>query len=132
MEDKDAKLCLGRITAHALSCCLNVLLELLDGVLERCPGVVDLINNEDLLANQVLHLAKSAEVKPLGASNLGAGLLDLVVAERLVEGQTNGLDRDVGRAGLLQKRAQDTGGNVTTTADGDHELRLEVIEQLGS
>lgn len=131
MQDEDAELGLGRISTHALPGSLDILLQLLNGILECRPGIINLVDNEDPLANKVLHRTKSSEIKPLGASDLGARLLNLVVAERLVKRQTNGLDGDVGRPRLPEERAQDASRDVTATADGDHELRLEVGQQLG-
>lgn len=132
MEDKDAELSLGSgsTVTHALTSNLNVLLELLDGVLEGCSGVVDLINDKDSLSDEVLHLAESGQVEPLCSGDLGAGGLDFVVAERFVEGETDGLDGDVGSATLLEERSEDSSRDVTTTADGDQKLGLEVGEEL--
>lgn len=133
MENKDAKLGLGSIRSDPLAGKLDVLLKLLDGILERRPGVVDLVHNQDSLADEVRHLAQGGEVEPLGAGDLCANLLDLgVVAQGLVQGEADGLDGDVGRAGALEERAQDSRGHVAAAADGDDELRLEVIEDLGS
>lgn len=133
MEHKNRKL--GLLAAKLLTGKLDVFLELLDGVLERGAGVVDLVDNEDALADQVAHLAKGAEVEPLGAGDLCAGLLDDAViarGEALVQRETDRLDGNVGAAGLLEERAEDTGGDVATTADGDHKLRLDGLEELGS
>lgn len=132
MENKDAELGLGRIGSEPLAGLLDILLQLLDGILERRPGVVDLVHDQDTLADEVLHLAEGGEIEPLGAGDLCADLLDLAVAEGLVQGETDGLDGDVGRSRLLEERAQDTGRDVAATADGDHELRLELLEDLGS
>lgn len=104
MENKDAKLGLGRIGSDPLAGKLDILLKLLDGILERRPGVVDLVHNQDSLADEVLHLAQGGEVEPLGAGDLCANLLDLgVVAQGLVQGEADGLDGDVGRAGALEE-----------------------------
>lgn len=132
MENKDAKLGLGGIRADLLAGLLDILLQLLDGVLERRPGVVDLVHDQDALADEVSHLAQGREIEPLGAGDLCANLLDLAVAERLVQREADGLDGDVGRSGLLEERAQDSRRDVAAAADGDHELRLEVLEDLGS
>jgi hypothetical protein len=60
VEHKDAELGLGSRSAgaHALTGNLDVLLKLLDSVLEGRPGVVNLVNDEDSLADKVLHLAQ--------------------------------------------------------------------------
>lgn len=129
MEDKDAELGLGGIGAHLEPGDLDVLLQLLDGVLERGAGVVDLVDDQDALADQVGHGAEAGQIEPLGASDLGAGLLfDVVSRQALVEREADGLDRDVGRAGLLEERPQDACRHVATAADGDHELRLEPLQ----
>lgn len=132
MENKDAKLSLGGIRSEPLAGLLDVLLQLLDGILERRPGVVDLVHDQDALADEVLHLAQGGEIEPLGAGDLCANLLDLAVAERLVQREADGLDGDVGGSGLLEERAQDTRRDVAAAADGDHELRLEILEDFGS
>lgn len=130
MENKDAKLRLGLVTTHALTSRLDILLELLDGVFQGRSGVVDLVDNEDALADQVLHLAQGSEVEPLGTGDLLADLLDLgILAEGLVQGQANGLDGNVGRPGPLEERSQDPGGNVAAAADGNHELGLELAQK---
>lgn len=130
MEDKDGKLRLGLVATHLLAGNLDVLLELADGILEGGTGVVDLIDNEDALADEVLHVAEGGQVEPLGAGDLGAGGLDVrVLAELLIEGQTDGLDGDVGRAGLLEERAQDARRDVAAAANGNHQLGLEVVEE---
>lgn len=133
MQHKYAELSLGALSlgANLLTSSLDILLQLLDGILERGPGVVNLVDDEDLLADQVLHLAQAREVEPLCAGDLGAGLLDDGIGwEGLVEGQADGLDGDVGRARKLQERPQDASGHVATAADRDDEMRLEVLEDL--
>jgi hypothetical protein len=61
--------------------------------------------------------------------DLGARDLNLSVGtERLVQRKANSLDGDVGVAGLLEERSEDASGNVATTADGDHEVRLALLE----
>lgn len=137
VQHEDAKFG-GLVGAQPLPGGLDVLLELLDGVLEGGPGVVDLVNDEDALADQVLHLAQGAQVEPLGAGDLcagdlgdaGGGVAALGLGEGLVEGEADGLDRDVGASGLLEEGAQDTGGDVAAAADGDDQMGLEVVENL--
>ena len=133
MKHKDGKLGL-LVAAELRPRLLDVLLQLLDGVLEGGARVVDLVDNQHALADQVLHLAQRAHVQPLGARHLGAGLLDFGVGrvgERLVQRQADGLDGDVGAAGLLEERAQDPRGHVAATADGHHQVGLEVGQDLG-
>ena len=132
MENENGKL--GLEVAPDLGAgLLDVLLQLLDGVLEGGARVVDLVDDQDAFADQVRHLAQGSQVEPLGARDLGADGLDLDVdglGQALVQGQADGLDGDVGAAGLLEERAQDAGGHVAAAADGDHQLRLEVGQDL--
>jgi hypothetical protein len=128
-EDAEMRLLVG---AKLDSSFLNVLLQLFHGILEGSPGVVDLVNDQDALADQVVDRAQGAEVKPLGASNLRAGLLDNVGGKALIQRQANGLDGNVGVAGLLEETTEDTGRYVTTTANGDDQLRLNVLQDLRS
>lgn len=131
VQNKDAKLSLA-IHTQFLSGSLNILLQLLDGVFEGGPSVIDLVDDQDILANQVFHLAQAGQVEPLCARDLGSGLLnDIVAIELFVEGETDSLDRDVGVTRLLEEGSQDTCGHVTTAADGDYELGLEVAENVG-
>ena len=134
MQHKDAELRLGvlALEAQLLPGGLDVLLQLLDGVLEGGAGVVDLVDNEDLLADEVLHLAEAGQVQPLGAGDLLSRLLDDAVAECLVEREANGLNGDVGAPGLLEEGAQNARGHVTPAADGNHEVGLEVVEDVRS
>lgn len=137
VQNKDAKLSLLAL-AKTLASSLDVLLQLLDSVLEGSAGVIDLVDNQDALADKVLHLADSGQVKPLRASDLCARDLGdargRVAAESLrkalVQRETDGLDGDVGVAGLLQEGTEDTGGNVAAAADCDDELGLEGLEDL--
>lgn len=135
VQHKDAELGLGvlALEPQLLPGGLDVLLQLLDGVLEGGAGVVDLVDDEDLLAYEVLHLAEAGQVEPLGAGDGLPGLLDdaVAAAEGLVERQADGLDGDVGAARLLEEGPQDARGHVAPAADGDHEVRLEVVEDVG-
>ena len=132
MEDKDTELGLGLVTTHLLAGLLDILLELLDSIFKSGTSIIDLVDNQDALTNEVLERTKGSQIEPLGTGNLGSGSFNLgIISELLVQGQTNGLDGDVGRAGLLKERSQDTGRDVTTTSDGDHELGLEFGEELG-
>lgn len=72
------------------------------------------------------------------AGDLGAELLNLAGRrdargrrwELFVEREPDGLDGDVWGAALLEEGSEDARRDVATTADGDHELRVEVIENL--
>lgn len=105
MQHKDRESRLLALTTRLLLHLANILLELADGILERRPGVIDLVDDENVLADQVANLQRR-QVEPLGARDLGAGRLDGVGAEGLVQAEANGLDRDVGAAGLLQEGAE--------------------------
>lgn len=130
---------------------LDILLKLTDGILERRPRVVDLIDDENVLADQVGHLQR-AEIQPLCAGDLGTGdFLGVAATEILVEGQADGLDGDVGITLALEERParrvksvqgpllysvvsldvpEDASGDVATAADGDHKVRVEGIQDL--
>lgn len=119
---------------------LDIFLQLLDGVFQRRPGVINFVYDEDALSDQVLHATQTAEVQPLGAGDLVANLLDgtggggaalgVVLGELLVQRQADGLDGDVGAARLLQERSENASGDVATAADGDHEVGLEGVQDL--
>lgn len=132
MEHKDAKL--RRLTTKLGARQLHILFELLDGILQRSARIINLVDNQDALANQAAHLAERAQIQPLRARNLGAGLLDVGVGagrELLVQRQPDGLDGDVGVAGALEEGPQDARGDVSAAADGDHQLRVDLLEELG-
>lgn len=104
VQDKDADLGLGNLLAlgtELLGLELEILGELADSVSESAAGVVDLIDNEDVAADEG-GLGR-VKVEPLGLDDLGfggdGGLVVLVVSlpdlEVLVEGEADGLDGDV-------------------------------------
>lgn len=104
MQNKDKEVGLLALPTKLLLRQLDILLELTDGILERRPRVVDLIDDEDVLANQVGHLQR-AHIQPLCAGDLGTGdFLGVAATEVLVERQADGLDGDVRIAGALQER----------------------------
>ena len=132
MKNKDSKLGL-LVDVEFGAGLLDILLQLLDGVLERRPGVINLVDDQDALADQAGHVAERGKIQPLSASNLGARLFDDGIGgELLVEGEADGLDRDVGAAGLLEEGPEDTGRDVAAATNGDHQMGLEVGEDLGS
>lgn len=104
MNDEDGEVGLFGGATEGFGGFLDVLFKLADGVLEGRAGVVNLVDNEDVLTDQVGHLERG-QVEPLCASDLGArDLLGGVGAKGLVERKTDGLDGDVGVSGLLEER----------------------------
>ena len=104
MEHEDAKGGLLPFAALLARDGVNVLLQLLDRVLERGARVVDLVDDQDVPADEVRH-GQRAQVQPLRARDGLAGLLDAVrLAQVLVEREPDSLDWDVGGAGLLEER----------------------------
>lgn len=103
MQHEDEEVGLLALTTKLLLCLLDILLQLAHSILQGCPGVINLIHNQDVLANQVGHL-EGAQVEPLCAGDLGArNLFRVTKAQILVEGQTDGLDWDVGLARALNE-----------------------------
>lgn len=103
MQNKDEEVSLLALTTKLLLSNLDILLQLTDSVFQGGTGVIDLVDNQDVLADQVGHL-EGAQVQPLGTGDLGAGdLFGIAATEILVEGQTNGLDGDVGVTGALEE-----------------------------
>jgi len=132
MENKNAEL--GLLAAKLLARELNILLELLDGVLECGTGVVNLVNDQNTLANEASHLAKGAEVEPLCARNFGPWLFDVGVVgcgQLLVERQAYGLDGNIGVSGALEERSQNACRNIAAAANGDHQLGVDFLKELG-
>jgi hypothetical protein len=134
MENEDTKLCLlNHLWLASLSGLLvDILNQLLDGILKGGSGVIDLINDENVLAQKV-GVAQGGEVQPLSSGNLGAWDFFWTAwgsFEGFVERKTDGLNWDVWRSGLLKERTKDTSWDISTTADGDQESGLELLEDL--
>ena len=109
---------------------LHILLQLLNRILQRRPCIVHLVHNQHILPHQIAQL-QTREIEPLRPGDFGAGLLDGVGSgEGFVEGETDGLDGDVGAAGAFEEGAEDAGGDVAAAADGDHEVWLEGGEDV--
>lgn len=103
MEHKNEKVRLLALATKLLLGQLDILLELAHGVLQGRPRVINLVDDENVLADQVGHL-EGAEIQPLGAGDLGAGdLFGVAAAEVLIEREADGLDGDVGLAGALEE-----------------------------
>lgn len=103
VKHKDKEVGLLALTAQLLLRRLNVLLEFPNSIFQRRPGVIDLVHDEDVLSDQVVHLQR-AKVQPLCAGDLGTGNLFGVAATQVfVKRQTDSLDGDVGLAGALQE-----------------------------
>lgn len=104
MNNVDEKVGLLAFTAELLLRNLNVLLELADGIFEGGTGIVNFVNNEDVLANEVGHF-QGAQVQPLCTGDLGSGnFLGVTTTQVLVERQTDGLDGNIRFASALQER----------------------------
>lgn len=104
MKDKDTDLGLGDLLAlgaELLGLELEILGQLTDSIGEGAAGVVDLVDNEDVAADEGGF--GRVKVEPLGLDDLrlggDRGLVVLVVGlpdlEILVEGEADGLDGDV-------------------------------------
>lgn len=68
------------------------------------------------------------------AGDFGAGDFDFFVGrggEFFVEGESDGLDGDVGRTRGFEEGAEDAGGDVAAAADGDDEVGFEGGENAG-
>lgn len=105
MNNVDEEVCLLAFTAELLLRNLDILLELADGIFEGRTGIVNFVNNENVLANEVGHFQR-AKVQPLCAGNLGSGdFFGVTATQVLVKRQTDGLNGNVRLAGALQERA---------------------------
>ena len=134
MKNKDAELSGLSLISNSLTGGLDVLLQLLDSIFQCGAGVINLVDNENLLSNQILHAAQRTKVEPLGSGHTGARDLDFsrtvwlhaVGGQCFVQRKPDGLDWDIGAAGFLKECAQNPCGHVATPPDGDHELGLEL------
>jgi hypothetical protein len=153
MQHENRKLCFLSFPSLLLAYRCHILFQLFDRVIQSCPRIINFIDNQDVLSNQVFHLQRG-EIKPLGACDLCANLFDGVSTKLFVEGETDGLDRNVGMAGLFEKRAIDTllvksfswtccetacmdvpkdsSWDVSSSTDGYDEVWTQVIEDLSS
>lgn len=103
VQNEYAKCGLLAFSTGLLRCLCHIFLQLSYGVLQCGPRVIHLVDDEHIFPYQIRHL-QTAEVEPLCAGDLCAWLLDRICTEGFVEGETDGLDRDVRAAGLLQER----------------------------
>lgn len=104
VEDEDAEFGL-LLHAQLLPGRLDILFQLLHGILESSACIIDLVNDQDALADQVFHAAQAAQVQPLRTCDLVANLLygtggggaalGVDLGQLLVQGQANGLNGDV-------------------------------------
>lgn len=105
VKHKDEEVSLLALTTQLLLRRLNVLLEFPNGIFQRRPGVIDLVHDEDVLSDQVVHLQR-AQVQPLCASDLCTrNLFGVAATQVFVERQTDSLDGNVGLTGALQEGA---------------------------
>jgi hypothetical protein len=83
VKDKDVEVGLLGLAAELFCCHLHVLLQLANCILQGRPGVIDLVDDEDILADKVGHL-KRAEIQPLCPGHLGSGNLFGVTATQVL------------------------------------------------
>ena len=103
MKHKNEKIRLLVLTSKLLLRRFDILLELPNCVFQRRPGIIDLVHDQDVFSNQVVHF-QGAKVQPLCASDLGAwDLLRITTAQVLVKRQADGLNRDVRLTGAFQE-----------------------------
>ena len=107
MQHKNTKPRL-RATSHALPRSLDIFLQLPHRVLQSRSGIVHFVYDEDVFAHQIRHFERG-QIKPLRAGHLGAWRFDrlrgVARGEGFVEGEANGLDRDVGCGGPFEEGA---------------------------
>lgn len=149
-----------RVTAsprHISSRSLNILLQLLHRILQCCPRVVHLIDNQYILANKTRHLQRR-QVEPLGTCDFCSwrfNRLGWIAAggEGFVKGQADCLDGDIRRGGAFEERAvccqrycvctesrgklwsrsklpEYSGWNISSSSNGDHEIGLKLIKDV--
>jgi len=104
VQDEDEEVSLLALTTKLLLRQLDILLQFTDSVFQGGTGVIDLVDNQNVLADQVGHL-EGAHVQPLSTGDLGTGdFLGITAAEVLVQRETDGLDGNVGVTGALKER----------------------------
>lgn len=107
VQNENRKRRLFTLTAQVLLRNFHVLFQFPDSIFKSRTGVVHLVHDENVLADQVGHLQR-AQIQPLRPRNLGSGdLLGVIEAEILVERQTNRLNRNVGLTRALQEGARE-------------------------
>lgn len=95
MKYKDIEICLfGPTKFFGLN--LNIFTQFLYSVLQCSPGVVNLIDNENVLADQI-SVFQRGKIEPLGSGDFCARfLLRAIFRDKfLVQGQPDGLDRNI-------------------------------------
>ena len=107
VQHKDTKRRLLALPSALLLRLNDILFQLAHCIFKRGARVVDLVDDEDVFADEAGHLERG-EVEPLRTCYFCAGSFDLRVdsAEGLIEGEADGLDGDVGRAGCLEEGAR--------------------------
>lgn len=107
MQHKNTKPRL-RATSHALPRSLDIFLQLPHRVLQRGPGIVHLVYDEDVFAHQIRHFQRG-KIEPLRARYLGAwrfdGLRRISRGQGFVEGEADRLNRDIRGGGPFEERA---------------------------
>lgn len=107
MQHENTKPRISASTGHISSRSLNILLQLLNCILQRCPRVVHLIHNQYVFANETRHL-QCRQVEPLGTCDFCSWRFNRLVwvaarGEGFVEGKADGLDGDIRRGGAFEE-----------------------------
>lgn len=159
MQHENTKPRISASTRHISSRSLNIFLQLLNCILQRCACVVHLIHNQYVFANETRHL-QCRQVEPLGTGDFCSRRFDRLgwVAARgegFVEGKADGLDGNIGRGGAFEegtvccqrdfvyagreeegsyggggKVPEYSGWDISSSSDGNHEIRLKLIEDV--
>lgn len=103
MQHKNIKLGRLALTPKRLLRSLDILHQLAHSIFQRSPRIIDLIDNQDILANQIGHFQRT-QIQPLRAGDFGPrDFLGIAAAEVFIERQADGLDGDVGFAGAFEE-----------------------------
>lgn len=85
MQNKHIKLSRLALPTERLLGRLNILHQLTNRILQRRPRIINLIDNQDILADQVGHLQRT-QIQPLRARDFGSrDFLCVAAAEVFVE-----------------------------------------------
>lgn len=85
MENEYKEACLLALSSKLLLGQLYIFLELANRIFQSGPGIVNLVDDENVLANQVGHLQR-AKIQPLSPGNLSSrDFFGVTATEVLVE-----------------------------------------------